>query len=199
MFTRPAVWCALGFCVWAWAAEPMAKPRFDSTGKMLRPEGYRRWVFLGANYGMGYSEGDTLTSQTPRNPTFHNIYIQPQAYEQFVKTGSYPDGAILVMEVVKPGTHASINKQGVFQAQVVGIEAAVKDSNRFGADKWAYFKFFTSEGQALNEAKAFPREACWSCHNQHGAADNSFAQFYPVMRDARPEVAKALESVRSAH
>jgi hypothetical protein len=148
---------------------------------------------------MGYSEGDTLSSQTPKNATFHNIYLQPEAFAEFSRTGTYPEGAMLVMEVVKPGTHASINKQGVFQAQVLGIEVGVKDSKRFGSDKWAYFKFFTNDGKALNEAKAYPREACWSCHNQHGAADNTFAQFYPVLREARPEVGKALETVQRAH
>jgi hypothetical protein len=177
----------------------MSKPNFDGAGRMLRPEGYRRWVFLGANYGMGYSEGETLNVQKTKNATFHNIYLQPEAYAEFAKTGVYPEGAMLVMEVVKPGTHASINKQGVFQADVLGIEVGVKDSRRFGAEKWAYFKFFTSEGKKLNEAKAFPKEGCWNCHNQHGAADNTFAQFYPVLREARPEVAKALDSVKSAH
>ena len=181
------------------AAGPRVKPRFDGSGLMLRPEGYRRWVFLGSNYGMGYSEGETLNSQKAQNASFHNIYTQPETFDQFAKTGVYPDGAILVMEVVKPGTHASINKQGVFQAQVLGIEVGVKDSRRFGAEKWAYFKFFTSEGKALDQAKAYPKDACWNCHNEHGAADNTFAQFYPALREARPEVAKALESVKSAH
>jgi len=177
----------------------MVKPRFDGEGRMLRPEGYRRWVFLGANYGMGYSEGETLATQKAKNATFHNIYTQPDALDDFTKTGEYPEGAMLVMEVVKPSTHASINKQGVFQAQVIGIEVGVKDSKRFGKDKWAYFKFFTTEGKELNEAKAFAKEACWSCHNQHGAADNTFSQFYPVAREARPEIAKALDTVKSAH
>ncbi len=33
---------------------------------------------------------------------------------------------MLVMEVVKPGAHESIHEQGVFQAEVLGIEAAAK-------------------------------------------------------------------------
>ena len=182
----------------ALAAEPMTKPRFDGEGRMLRPEGYRRWVFLGANYGMGYSEGETLATQKPKNATFHNVYVQPKAFEHFAKTGQYPEGAMMVMEVVKPGTHASINKQGVFQAEVMGIEVGVKDSKRFGQEKWAYFNFIGTGGKPLREAKAFPKEACWSCHNEHGAADNTFSQFYPVAREARPELAKALATVKTA-
>jgi Cytochrome P460 len=191
----------LALALLAPAAEPdkFAKPRFDASGRMLRPEGYRRWVFLGANYGMGYAPGETLTTQAPKDATFHNIYVQPKAFEHFAKTGVYPDGAMMVMEVVKPGTHASINKQGVFQADLKGIEVGVKDSKRFGAEKWAYFNFIGTAGKPLNEAKAFPKDACWSCHNLHGAADNTFSQFYPVAREARPEIARALETVKSAH
>lgn len=177
----------------------MVRPRFAADGQMSRPEGYRRWLFVGANYGMGYTEGETLTTQQQRPSTFHNIYLQPAALDAFAKTGSYPDGTMLVMEIVKPGTHASINKSGVFQDQVVGIEAAVKDSKRFGPGKWAYFKFFTSDGKTVDQAKAFPKEACWDCHNQHGAADNTFAQFYPGIRAVRPEVGNALKTVKSAH
>lgn len=195
--TAAAALCSLVLC----AAGPagMVKPRFDSSGRMLRPDGYRRWVFLGANYGMGYSAGETLSTQAPRNATFHNVYTQPASLDHFAKTGEYPEGAMLVMEVVNPGTHASINKQGVFQADVRGIEVGVKDSRRFGKEKWAYFNFIAGDGKPmLNEAKAFPKEACWNCHNEHGAADNTFSQFYPVARQARPEIAKALETVKTA-
>lgn len=180
--------------------ESMPKPRFAADGQMLRPEGYRRWQFVGANYGMGYTEGETLTNVKPKDSTFHNIYIQPSALDAFAKTGVYPDGTMLAMEIVKPGTHASINKSGFFQDQVVGIEVAVKDSKRFGAaEKWKYFKFFTSEGKTLDQAKAYPKEACWNCHNLHGAADNTFAQFYPGVRAVRPEVGAALKTVKTAH
>jgi Cytochrome P460 len=199
-FTRVFLFTSLGCLLFAASpGKKMVKPRFDDSGRMIRPEGYRRWIFLGANYGMGYAPGETLTTQKPKNPTFHNIYVQPEAFDHFAKTGEYPEGAMLVMEVVKPGTHASINKQGVFQAELKGIEVGVKDSKRFGAEKWAYFDFIGSGPQPLKEAKAFPKDACWNCHNLHGAADNTFSQFYPVAREARPELAKALETVKSAH
>jgi Cytochrome P460 len=196
--TNRIVMLALAAAAFAGAAGPALMPRFDDSGRMLRPEGYRRWVFMGANYGMGYSEGETLATQKAKDATFHNIYVQPKAFDHFAKTGEYPEGAMLVMEVVKPGTHASINKQGVFQDKVMGIEVGVKDSKRFGKEKWAYFKFFKGDGEPLNEAKAYPKEACWNCHNEHGAADNTFSQFYPAAREARPELAKALASVKTA-
>jgi hypothetical protein len=130
---------------------------------------------------MGYKEGGP-----EREPTFHNIYIQPEAFRYFKTNGTFPDKTILVMEVVSAGSNASINKRGRFGDRFLGVEAAVKDESRF-PEKWAYFNFIGKEGKALPQARPFPKDACWSCHNQHGAADNVFVQFYPVLRDARPK------------
>lgn len=164
----------------AFAAGPSADPRYTSSGELIRPEGYRDWKFVGANYGMGYTEG---SPDTAANATFHNIYIAPKAYAEFRKTGQFPDKTMLVMEVVKPATNASINKRGVFQDEFLGIEVALKDTKRF-PEKWAYFNFIDRKNNTqFTQTKAFPAESCWKCHNQHGAADNVFVQFYPGLRD----------------
>ena len=160
--------------------EKMVQPRYTEKGAMLRPTGFREWVFVGSSLGMGYSEGEDST-----HPVFHNVYIQPQAYKQFQATGTFPDKTILVMEVLSSGTNASINKTGHFEDRSVAVEAAVKDETRV-AEKWAYYGF----DAALPDAKAFPKQACWSCHNQHGASDNVFAQFYPVLRDGLAKAAR---------
>jgi hypothetical protein len=89
------------------------------------------------------------------------------------------------MEVIAAGTNASINKKGQFEDKPLGIEVALKDEKRF-AEKWAYFNFIGSGGAPLAQAKPFPKEACWKCHNEHAAADNVFVQFYPVLREAKP-------------
>jgi hypothetical protein len=160
-------------------APKMAEPRYAEGNQLIRPEGYRQWMFVGANLGMGYKEG-----QAPKTPSFHNIFIQPDAYRRFAATGKFPDKTMLVMEVVTAGTNASINRNGHFQDHLRGVEVALKDEGRF-AEKWAYFNFIGTDGAALPKAKAFPKEACWKCHNEHGAADNVFVQFYPVLRDAQ--------------
>ena len=157
----------------------MAEPRFAEGNQLVRPEGYRRWVFVGSSLGMSYNEGEAGDA-----PEFHNVYIQPDAYRQFAETGKFPDQTVLVMEVLSAGGNASINKRGQFEDRFIGIEAAVKDEKRF-PEKWAYFSFIAENGQALAQAKPFPKEACWKCHNQHGAAVNVFVQFYPVLRAAR--------------
>jgi hypothetical protein len=155
--------------------EAPEEPRFTAEKELIRPEGYREWIFVGASLGMSYNEA------APKQPTFHNIYLHPRAYREFVKTGRFPERTILAMEVLMPGAQSSINRQGQFEDRPVGVEAAVKDSSRF-PEGWAYFNFIRPGQSAAPTAKAFPKEACWKCHNEHAASDNVFTQFYPVLR-----------------
>jgi hypothetical protein len=157
------------------ALDHMALPRYASGKQLLRPEGYREWMFVATNLGMSYNEGKTNT------PSFHNIYIQPEAYRYYKQTGQFPDKTLLVMERYSAGSISSINRQGQFQDRFLGLEVALKDERQF-PEKWAYFDFTGSGDTPRAQAAAFPKEACWSCHNAHGAVDNVFVQFYPILR-----------------
>ena len=158
-------------------------PQFTNDNKLIRPEGYREWVFLSSGLGMSYSQ-----DSYDKNPQFTNVFIRPEAYREYVATGKFPDGTVLVLEIRKSESKGSINKGGQFQDRLIGIEASVKDEKRF-PEKWAYFGFIGKDGEALPQAKPFPKEACWTCHNQHGEADNVFVQFYPALREARAKAA----------
>ncbi len=169
------------FCLAAaWAAE--GEPRFNDSNELIRPEGYREWVFVGASLAMSYDEdkGDENKGE-PEQPMFHNIYLHPAAYREYKSKGTYPEGTILVMEVLTAGSQSSINRQGQFEDKLVGVEAAVKDSTRF-KESWAYFSFSNDQGPLKTKTKAFAKERCWSCHSEHAATDNVFSQFYPVLR-----------------
>ena len=167
------------------ADNQMIMPQYAEGKQLIRPEGYREWMFVGANLGIGYDEG-----ASSRPPTFKNIYIQPRAYREFVATGKFPDKTMLVMEVFTSGENDPIVRRGRFQDRFLGVEVALKDAENF-AEKWAYFNFIGGEGKQHTQAKAFPKQACWDCHNKHGAADNVFVQFYPALRDARKQAVAA--------
>ena len=170
----------------ALAAETkMVQPRFADGNQLVRPESYQDWIFVGSSLGMSYSQG---TSSSGYAPDFHNVYIQPEAYRQFASTGTFPDGTMMVMEIRSAGSNASINKQGHFEDKLTGLDVAVKSASHF-PEKWAYFNFDGPNGSFLAQAKPFPKDNCWSCHNAHGAADNVFVQFYPVLREASKHAA----------
>jgi len=152
----------------------MSQPRYTEDKQLLLPEGYRTWVFVGASIGLSYSE----QTRSDGPGAFHHIYMQPEAYAHYQRTGQFPEKTMLVMEVHKPEQKVSINKQGYFEGDRVALEVALKDHEKF-EDGWAYFDFANG---AKKQSKAFPKTACFSCHQQHGADDNVFTQFYPVLR-----------------
>ncbi len=169
----------LGAGTLAWQVGTV-EPRFAEGNQLLRPEGYHEYVFVGSSLGMSYDEGNPHSYPAE----FHNVYIQPEAYREFRSTGQFPDKTVLVLEVISAGSRASINQRGQFEDKILGIEAAVKDEKRF-PEKWAYFNFIGPGGKPIAQAEPFPKQACWSCHNQHATVDNVFVQFYPVLRQAR--------------
>ena len=51
--------------------EDMTTPEYDAAGDMLRPEGYRRWVFVGATLGLRYTKDGEAEDEGPGS--FHNV------------------------------------------------------------------------------------------------------------------------------
>ena len=92
---------------------------------------------------------------------------------------------------VRRQSKGSINQQGRFQGDLIGIEAEVKDESRF-PEKWGFFAF---NGSAKS-AKSLPSSTtdCQSRHSQNGAVDNTFVQFYPTLL----EVAKQKGTLKAA-
>ena len=151
-------------------------PQYAGKATLKAPEGYRDWYFVGSNLGISYSENAS------KDPNFKNIYIPRAAADTFKKTGAFPEKTMLVMEVYQPKRDASPAKQGQFEGKFVGIEVAVKDKSAV-EEGWAYYNFIGDKGEQKQTAKAFGKQACWSCHKEHGGKDNVFVQFYPRLRD----------------
>ena len=147
-------------------------PAYASNGDMLPPANYREWIFLSSGIDMSYSP-------RPADMTvFDNVFVNPEAYRSFVATGKWPDKTIMVLEVREAKDKGSINQHGHYQGTaLMGIEAHVKDVARYPGG-WAFFDF----ASPTDNGKVFaPTAACYSCHQQHGAVDTTFVQFYPTL------------------
>jgi hypothetical protein len=149
-------------------------PQFTKDNELIRPTDYREWVYLTSGLGMSYG-----SAAMAMDPVFDNVFVQPAAYRAFLESGKWPDKTIFVLENRSAKQHGSINKEGHFQTELTGVEAAVKDESRF-PEKWAYFGFGGPPNMRAS-AKAFPATACHSCHNKNGAVENTFVQFYPTL------------------
>ncbi len=157
--------------------------RFEGKDTLLRPMGYREWVFVGSSLGLRYDKNDQKTSQEPE--LYHNVYINPSAYRAFSRTGKFPEGSMMVLELVQAEAKSEPGLRGSFQKEYVSLEASVKDSKRFEGG-WGYFSFTDNDGKAKSKAQPFSSDRCWSCHHQKAATDHVFTQFYPVLRAAAP-------------
>jgi hypothetical protein len=172
------------------------RPRYTNDGLLEVPRDFRSWVFVGANLSPQYRSkaaqtkqpaGELETKPGTKNDTFHNIYINPESYAVFLRTGTFPDPTMLVMEVFRAEDKDSggVLAGGQFEGKRISLDAAVKDRNRPGGGvPWAYYSFdLDKESKALRPAEAFPDASCYDCHLKHASKDNVWVQFYPALRD----------------
>jgi hypothetical protein len=146
-------------------------PQYSADNKLLRPDGYREWIYLSSGLGMNYSPspGD--------HEMFTNVFVPQWAYQSFLKSGKWPDKTMFIVEERGSQSKGSINKTGHFQTDFMGMGVEVKDESRF-PEKWAYFNF----GDNGKFASVNPKQACWQCHEDHAAVEHIFVQFYPTLK-----------------
>ena len=156
-------------------AEPKPQPlAYTADGKMVFPKDYRTWVYLSTGMDMSYVDVPGVGDRH----LFDSVFVNREAYDSYLKTGTWPDKTVMVLEVRMGAGKGSINKKGQFQTLKVGAEVHVKDTARFKKDGWGFFGFGAGEGpgNAISETSA-----CNICHEQHGAVDTTFVQFYPTL------------------
>ncbi len=148
-------------------------PQYTADNQLKMPENYREWVFLSSGFDMSYSPN----AMSMGHHMFDNVFVNPEAYQAFLKTGTWPDKTVMVLEGRRAEGKGSINQSGNYQSvDVHALEVHVKDEARFQG-KWAFYMFM--EGKT---ATMIPTSVnCYSCHTDHGAVDTTFVQFYPTL------------------
>jgi hypothetical protein len=140
--------------------------------QMAVPADYRQWVFLTSSLDLNYN-----TAAATDHHMLDNVFVDPASYQAFLKTGTWPDKTILVKENRMAQSAGTLSKRGQFQSGVMDLEIHIKDEARFPG-KWAFFT--SADGKA--PGKLQPQSAtCYSCHQDHGAVDTTFVQFYPTL------------------
>ncbi|MEQ9617701.1 MAG: cytochrome P460 family protein [Deltaproteobacteria bacterium] len=167
-------------------AESKEHAKFDKEGNLIQPENFvwRKWMYVGTPL-----TPNSLNPPEAPFPEFHNVYIDPASYESYTKTGKFPDGTLLIKELVSVGATKAASGNGFFQGDFIGLEAAYKDSKRYPDEpgNWAYFTFSHEAPPYPSSAKLQPTAACNACHEANAAEDWVFTQFYPVLRAAKPK------------
>jgi hypothetical protein len=157
----------------------LAGAEFSADGRLQRPVGYRNWRFVTAGLAMSYGPAAKVAALTG-DVLFDNVFVQPEAYDAFLRDGVWPEGTMFVLELRKSGTERAPNTRGHFQTDLQAVEVSVKDSSRFEG-RWAYFDF----GKEANSASPQPKSNCFECHERHTAVDMTFVQFYPTLQQVK--------------
>jgi hypothetical protein len=189
---------AVGFCFAATEAgsQPGSDgPQYENGTDLVLPADYRSWPFIGAGLGMTYDGERGTQAAGPDNPRFTHAFVNPAAYAHFMRTGSWPDGTVFMLEFRASQTEGSINRAGRFATQLTLLEAEVKDA-RF-PDGWAFYVFGRGDRLApvakpLAGAEVAP---CVECHSEHAAVERTFVQFYPHLL----EVAREKGTLKPGH
>src|SRR5215470_13693972 len=154
----------LAVCIVAamFAREPVkAVVQFEGKDTLLRPDGYREWIFVGSSLGLRYDEGKKQSDQLE----YKNVYLDPAAYRAYKETGAFPQGTVLVLETATADEKREPGLRGSYQKEFTGLSAAVKDKDRF-PDGWAYFAFSDAPGKTKDKARPAKKAACYDCHRE---------------------------------
>ena len=164
---------------------------FTSDGKLQIPTGFRRWVFVCAPL-----TPNGLNGGKANFPEFHNVYIQAQNVEAYMKTGQFPEGTVIVKELTRllnptfpDGSRTEPSGRGFFNGAFNGIDLTVKDSKRFATTNgWGFFTFGHHPLPYEKTAAEAPAAVCANCHKANVAkTDMTWIQFYPVLLDRTTE------------
>ena len=180
-----ALWYAAQPSVVIAAEKTSEKPviEFTEAGKLKQPAGYRKWPFVGTPVTPNDMNGGDAAF-----PEFHIVYVDPDSFAHYEKTGEFRDGTVIVKELTSVGTKEATSGKGYFMGEYSGLEVSIKDAKRFKDEpgNWGYFSFGhklpLKETAALNATTS-----CSDCHQKNARQDLVFTQYYPVLRAAAPK------------
>ena len=166
---------------------PSWGPQWTPGGELKLPTDYHTWVFLGSPL-----TPNALNDGQAGFPEYHNVYVQPQAYLAYRKTGQFPEGTIMLKELqlttpatYDDGSRKEASGRGYFPGKRNGIDISVRDSSRFkDTDGWGFFNFGHHGPPYAKTAAAAPKENCAGCHIAN-ATDMVFIKFYRPILEAK--------------
>ena len=155
--------------------------QFNGAGELLQPAGYRKWIQVGTPL-----TPNDMNDGSAAFPEFHSVYVDPESFEHYEKTGRFRNGTVVVKELLSVGAKRASSGKGYFMGEFTGLEVAIKDAERFPDEPghWAYFSF-GHEYPLAPTASSQPVASCSACHGGLADDDYVFTQYYPVLRAAK--------------
>lgn len=158
-------------------------PYVDAQGNISIPEDYREWAFLGSWHIAPEKGVDDAAGVAG----FHNVYTQLSTVQAYRETGEFPDGAVLVKELLKTDTGYLTTGEASWATEIEGWFVMVKDTEgRFPqsplwGNGWGWV-LFNSDNPRETVTKNW-RTDCLGCHAPAKSTDWVYVQAYPVLRE----------------
>ena len=155
---------------------------FTADGELIRPAGWREWVFVGSPLTPNAQHGGEAAF-----PEFHSVYIDPESWAHWKKTGSFREGTMIAKELTLVGATAATSGIGFFNGDLQGFEISYKDNKKYPNEPggWVYFTFGHHPEPYANSTAALPTAACAACHAAAAADDMVVTQYYTILREAK--------------
>ena len=136
-----------------------------TSGKINYPAGYRDWSHIKS---MVLQDGHALFNAFGG---IHHIYANEKAKMVLQKGGVYPDGSVIVFDLLEAKSENSAVTEGA--RKVVGV--MVKDSKAFGDTEGWGFEGFKADSQERVVTNA--KESCFGCHISQKDKDYVFSTY----------------------
>jgi hypothetical protein len=166
------------FAISSFAAESFS-PYVDEKGNITIPKDFRNWQFLGT-WGVATDEEDQVGLKG-----IHNVYTQPETVAAFRSTGKFPDGAVLVKELLKAKTNDMTTGEISYATETEGWFIMIKDtegrfkSNKLWGDGWGW-ALFNADDPSTTVSKNY-KDDCISCHVPAKEDDWIYVRGYPAL------------------
>ena len=156
-------------CLAVVGAACMVQASTPATKAIAFPDGYRQWVHVKSGL-----------IDDPAHPAYasfggvHHIYANEAAMQGYRGSATFPDGAVLVYDLLELRKQADGTTD---QGPRRHVDVMVKDAKRFAATGgWGYEEFFPGDPKtATLTPKA--QAGCAACHTANAPRDHVFSDF----------------------
>ncbi len=160
---------------WGSDSKPLPPNVDQETGAISVPEDYTLWPTLGTWSHAKEENGAANIHE------YHVVYTQPSTITYYKKKGRFPDGAVLVKELLHAETMSMTTGPAVGHAtKLKGFFVLVRDtegrfkSSPLWGDGWGW-SFFSADDRVKTASKAYKVD-CIPCHVPAKALAPRFAK-----------------------
>ncbi len=121
----------------------------------------------------------------PGDSDFHNVYTQPGTVEAFRETGKFPDGAVLVKELLTAKTDTMTTGEVSYGKETEGWFVMIKDTmgrfkgNGLWGNGWGWALIYADDPSEVVTTDY--KTECIPCHVPARNDDWVYLRGYPVL------------------